>query len=56
MDFNNKPDTHKKGSDGVSEKYLYDVEKELYNVALNYMPHLKQMSIEDQIEELKREN
>ena len=56
MDFNNRPDTHKKGSDGVSEKYLYDVEKELYNVALNYMPHLKQMSIEDQIEELKKEN
>jgi hypothetical protein len=56
MEFNNKPDTHKKGSDGVSEKYLYDVEKELFNVALNYMPHLKQMSIEDQIEELKNEN
>ena len=56
MDPNNKPDTHKKGSDGVSEKYLYDVEKELYNVALNYMPHLKQMFIEDQIKELKREN
>lgn len=56
MDFNNRPDTHKKGSDGVSEKYLYDVEKQLYNVALNYMPHLKKMSMDDQVNELKEQN
>jgi hypothetical protein len=53
---NNKPDTHKKGSDGVSEKYLCDVEKQLYNVALNYMPHLKQMSMEDHLEDLTSGN
>jgi len=52
MDFINRPDTHKKGSDGVSEKYLYDVEKELYNIAMNYMPHLKQASIDDQVKEI----
>lgn len=56
MDLNNKPDTHKKGSDGVSEKYLYDVEKQLYNIAVNYMPHLKQMSMEDQLENLTDKN
>jgi hypothetical protein len=56
MDFNNKPDTHKKGSDGVSEKYLYDVEKQLYNIAVNYMPHLKQMSMEDKLEDLTDKN
>jgi len=56
MDFSNKPDTHKKGSDGVSEKYLYDVEKELYNIAMNYMPHLKQASVDDQIKELTQED
>jgi hypothetical protein len=55
MDLNNKPDTHKKGSDGVSEKYLYDVEKELYNIAVNYMPHLKQMSMDDYANKLKEE-
>lgn len=55
MDPNNKPDTHKKGSDGVSEKYLYDVEKQLYNVALNYMPHLKELSMEEQLDDLKKE-
>jgi hypothetical protein len=55
MDFNSKPDTHKKGSDGVSEKYLYDVEKQLYNVAMSYMPHLQQASMEDKLEELTKE-
>ena len=45
MDFNNKPDTHKKGSEGVSDKYLYDV-------AINYMPHLKQASMEDEVKKL----
>lgn len=55
MDFINRPDTHKKGSDGVSEKYLYDIEKELYNIAMNYMPHLKQASMEDKLEELTKE-
>ena len=56
MDFNDRPDTHKKGSDGISEKYLYDVEKELYNIALNYMPHLRKMSMDDQVNELKEQN
>jgi hypothetical protein len=56
MDFNNRPDSYKKGSDGVSEKYLYDVERELYNVALNYMTHLKKMSMDDQVNELKNDN
>ena len=52
MDFNSKPDTHKKGSDGVSEKYLHDVEKKLYNVAMSYMPHLQQSFMEDKLSEL----
>lgn len=56
MDFNSKPDTHKKGSDGVSEEYLYDVEKQLYSIAMNYMPHLKQASIDDQVKKLTEEN
>lgn len=56
MDFNNRPDTHKKGSDGVSEEHLYDVEKQLYNIAMNYMPHLKQASMDDQIKKLTEEN
>jgi hypothetical protein len=56
MDFNSRPDTHKKGSDGVSEKYLYDVEKELYKVALNYMPHLKQASMDENLKKLTEEN
>lgn len=56
MDFNNRPDTHKKGSEGVSDKYLYDVEKQLYDVAINYMPHLKQASIEDEVKKLTENN
>ena len=56
MDFSNKPDTHKKGSDGVSKKYLYDVEKELYNIVMNYMPHLKEDDMNDKIKELTQEN
>lgn len=56
MDFNNRPDTHKKGSEGVSEKYLYDIEKELYNIAVNYMPHLKQASVEDEVKKLTENN
>jgi hypothetical protein len=56
MDFNSRPDTYKKGSDGVSDKYLYDVEKELYNIATNYMPHLKQSSMEDEIKKITNNN
>lgn len=52
MDFQNRPDTHKKGSDGVSEKYLYDVEKQLYNIAMNYMPHLKEKNMEEYVNDL----
>ena len=52
MDFNNKPDTHKKGSEGVSDKYLYDVEKQLYDVAINYMPHLKQAGCLQHVDEI----
>jgi predicted CopG family antitoxin len=56
MDFSNKPDTYKKGSDGVSQKYLYDIEKQLYNIAMNYMPHLKESDMNDKIEELTQED
>ena len=56
MDFSNRPDTHKKGSDGVSEKYLYNVEKELYAIAMNYMPHLKQSFMDDEVKELTDKN
>jgi len=52
MDFNNRSDTHKKGSEGVSEEYLHDIERELYSIAVNYMPHLKQSSANDEIKKL----
>jgi hypothetical protein len=56
MDLNNKSNTHKKGSDGVSEKYLYDVEKQLYNTASNYIPHLKRVSMKNKLEDLTDKN
>jgi len=52
MDFNNRPDTHKKGSEGVSEEHLYDIERELYSISVNYIPHLKQSSENDEIKKL----
>lgn len=42
MDLNNEPDTHKRDSDSALERYFYDVEKELYNIAINYMSCSKQ--------------
>jgi hypothetical protein len=53
MNPDSKPDTYKKGSDGVSEEYLCDIEKELYNIAVNYMPHLKNFSMQDQLDKIQ---
>ena len=56
MDLNNEPGAHKMDSGSVLERYFYDVEKKLYNIAINYMSHSKQMSMGDQLDDLTGKN
>ena len=56
MDLNNEPGAHKMDSGSVLERYFHDVEKKLYNIAINYMSHSKQMSMGDQLDDLTGKN